>query len=324
MGGSWIVEVINTAVGAENFINIALDETDMPHVCFYSSNGSLIYSYLNGTTWTSEEVDANGNAGLYCSIGVMPILNWPSIAYYCSTDRTLKFARKENGVWVIRVVDASGDVGRNGNLALDPSGRPFICYQHASEPAEIGLRIAWLNPDGWTTINLSENNINGYDISMEIDEFGTIHISYRDYQHVYYAWYNGVSWGINNAIAGTDANGMTSISVDNDRNPSIVFWDGADLKFVDTYAGAYEGPIVPDNTSLSSGGGGGCFIATAAFGVYASTDVVALTSVRDALLTSTDSGSSLVALYYAVSPVTASKLANSDALRAFIRELLNN
>ena len=321
---AWVIEALSPVYGATNYIDIAIDEDDAPHIAYYSSTiGGLIYVTLSENAWEAEIVDNDGNVGLYCSIAVMPVLKWVSISYYDSTNRNVKFARKEMGSWVLSVIDNNGDVGRNGNLALDPSGAPYICYQVQSEPAEMGLRIAWLIPDGWEVIDLSANNISGYDISMEIDDFGIIHVSYRDYDSLRYAWYNGVTWGVNYDIAGTEANGMTDISLDNAGQPSIVFWDGSDLKFVDTVDSQYDGPLGTDVTNLNNGsGGGGCFVATAAFGAYQVSDVLMLTNFRDSVLNNCRTGSSIVNLYYSVSPVAADQLRESNAFRALVRRFL--
>ncbi len=324
-GTAWEATVIGTQYSAENYISIAVDEDGKPHVAFYSpSESALIYGVFDEGRWNLEVVDADGNVGQYCSIGVMPVLDWPSIAYYDSTNGDLKFARKENGAWSIHRVDSEGDVGRNCSLALDPSGKPYICYQVLTDPLDLGLRVAWLVPEGWEVVDLSENNITGYDLAMAIDESGIVHVSYRNYQRLMYAWYNGVTWGVGYEIAGSEATGMTDIALDDGGNPSIVFWDGADLKYVDTEESPYTGPMETDVTSTGGGGGGGgCFVATAAFGSLAEESVLALTSVRDRELAASELTASLVRLYYAASPAPASGLAGSPALRALVRELLD-
>ncbi len=321
----WVTTLISAVYAAENFISIAFDEFDVPHVAFYSvSNGALMYATWNGVQWIVEVADSTANVGLFCDIEIMPILNYPSIAYYDATNGDLKFARKEAGTWVRYRVDENGNVGRNCTLALDPSGVPYIAYQVLTDSTDYGLKVAWMVPGGWEVISLSQNSIVGYDVSMVIDETGIIHISYRDFNALRYAWYDGVSWGVDKTIAGTNATGMTSVALDNEKHPSILFWDGADLKFVDTTQGAYAGPtIVTDVTAIhSGGGGGGCFVATAAFGSLASESVSALTSVRDSVVKSSECGSSLVSLYYAVSPTAADALATSSALRSLIRSML--
>jgi len=70
-----------------------------------------------------------------------------------------------------------------------------------------------------------------------------------------------------------------------------------------------------------SGGGGGCFIATAAFGSLSASSVDSLCSVRDSFVSGSTSGSNLVSMYYLVSPAVAGSMNNS--IRAVARKLLN-
>ncbi len=83
-----------------------------------------------------------------------------------------------------------------------------------------------------------------------------------------------------------------------------------------------SGGVVPTPDATGGGGGGGCFVATAAFGSMNAASVAALCSVRDAQLGSSACGNSLVASYYAVSPVLTS--ASSASISAVIRSLLRN
>ncbi len=82
-------------------------------------------------------------------------------------------------------------------------------------------------------------------------------------------------------------------------------------------------PSASFDASLSTGAGGGCFVATAAFGSLSAEAVRTLTSARDASLAESAVTSSLVGLYYAVSPEPASALRRSSGLRAVFRRLLS-
>jgi len=81
--------------------------------------------------------------------------------------------------------------------------------------------------------------------------------------------------------------------------------------------------IVTPDTPLPGGGGGGCFIATAAFGSMASSTVNALTTMRDSGINASSTTGSLVSLYYAVSPAVANELGACESARAVIRRLLD-
>lgn len=74
--------------------------------------------------------------------------------------------------------------------------------------------------------------------------------------------------------------------------------------------------------SSSDGGGGGCFIATAAFGSGMADKVVLLKDFRDRFLLTNGPGTSFVKLYYQYSPPVARFIAQHDSLRAVVRILL--
>jgi hypothetical protein len=71
---------------------------------------------------------------------------------------------------------------------------------------------------------------------------------------------------------------------------------------------------------VSSGGsGGGCFIATAAYGSYVEGHVMALRNFRDQYLLSHSMGKSLVNLYYRYSPLLADFIQKKGSLRCIAR-----
>ncbi|MDH3721999.1 MAG: hypothetical protein OER74_10925, partial [Desulfobacteraceae bacterium] len=72
-------------------------------------------------------------------------------------------------------------------------------------------------------------------------------------------------------------------------------------------------------TVTSSGGGGGCFIATAAYGSYTAPCVQILREMRDRFLINSSIGKSLVNLYYKYSPPLADFIADHNYLKIFVR-----
>jgi hypothetical protein len=72
----------------------------------------------------------------------------------------------------------------------------------------------------------------------------------------------------------------------------------------------------------SSSGGGGCFIATAAWGSKAAGQVVCLRRVRDERLAETCAGRRFIGCYYRFSPPAARFLSTSPALRGMVRTAL--
>jgi uncharacterized repeat protein (TIGR01451 family) len=84
-----------------------------------------------------------------------------------------------------------------------------------------------------------------------------------------------------------------------------------------TVSGSYTGEGY-DNDS----GGGGCFIATAAYGSYLDPHVRSLRRFRDEILKRSRPGRALVAWYYDVSPPVAQYIEERETLRTLIRMAL--
>jgi len=82
------------------------------------------------------------------------------------------------------------------------------------------------------------------------------------------------------------------------------------------------GGAVPEPATGSSGGGGGCFIATAAFGSAMAPEVALLREFRDSCLLTNGPGRAFVDFYYRVSPPVADFISGSEELRQITRGIL--
>ena len=96
----------------------------------------------------------------------------------------------------------------------------------------------------------------------------------------------------------------------------------------DTIAGENPDDLTGDGISnggdgsLDGGGGGGCFIATAAYGSLMAPHVRILCEFRDRILLPNRFGKSFVDFYYKHSPSAANFIAGHGALRAMVRVTL--
>ncbi|MGC8805310.1 MAG: CFI-box-CTERM domain-containing protein, partial [Candidatus Ratteibacteria bacterium] len=94
--------------------------------------------------------------------------------------------------------------------------------------------------------------------------------------------------------------------------------DGKPNGVISDLSGCGSGGAITD----VKGGGGGCFIATAAFGSYQEHHVWILRQFRDRYLLTNPIGKAFVNWYYKHSPKYASIIADNEALRAIVRVLL--
>ena len=101
--------------------------------------------------------------------------------------------------------------------------------------------------------------------------------------------------------------------------PGIGSLDGTDS---DIKAGTPNVPVNPGDGApvvADGGGGGGCFIATAAYGSMMEPHVKILRNFRDRFLLHNSMGKGFVGLYYAYSPPIADFIENHDSLKAMVR-----
>jgi hypothetical protein len=107
---------------------------------------------------------------------------------------------------------------------------------------------------------------------------------------------------------------------------NLIGCPATDLSSLNLFAGNYEDN---DNSSpnynapvSTGGGGGGCFIATAAYGSLVEPHVKILRNFRDRFLITNIAGKSFVNLYYKYSPPLADFIAKHDNLRMIVRMTL--
>ena len=97
---TWDTDTTVDDVGdAGRFISIAITSGGQLLIAYQSGfdPGSLRFAFLNGVTWTIEDVDSAANVGITSSLA-LDINGDPRIAYHDDTNQHLKYAvRTGNG-----------------------------------------------------------------------------------------------------------------------------------------------------------------------------------------------------------------------------------
>ena len=82
------------------YSSLALDANDIPYITYFDeTNGQLLFTFWNGSTWEFSVVDDDGRVGEYTSLALADNGD-PHISYYDASNHALKYAyvnRTENG-----------------------------------------------------------------------------------------------------------------------------------------------------------------------------------------------------------------------------------
>ncbi|MDZ7815434.1 MAG: CFI-box-CTERM domain-containing protein [Planctomycetota bacterium] len=277
----------------------------------------------DGDNWTTHVIDVTDGAGFFNAIKVQQHDGMPVVAFARGGgSKGLFFARYDGENWLVETV-MEDFTGFFCSLALDAGDVPHISYQSLDSPEITSLHCVYYDGTGWVDELVDDSGLTGYNTSIYVDDGGFVHIAYHDGSDLYYAFRGLDGWFIRRLVEG-GVGGETGITV-KDGYPAILFMKDGKVSYIDgsgdQVAGG-GGGTGGGTDEDSGGGGGGCFVATAAFGSLAASDVAALTSFRDCALANTHTGSELVSLYYCVSPEAAQAMADSNALRALVRTML--
>jgi len=155
------------------------------------------------------------------------------------------------------------------------------------------------------TSQVTEIEIRHYYTDAEVTAAGLNESSLR------LSWWNGAAWaqcsdsGVNTAsIYGYS--GYMWAKIRNNTTPSLAYLQGSEFADV-----GYTHPTTPP--------GGGCFIATAAYGTDTAKELDILREFRDEVLLSNNLGAKFVSFYYKTSPPIADFISQHEVLRTVVR-----
>jgi len=298
----------------------------VPSIAYYdATNKVLKYAERSGSGFAVQTVTTPGtDRGKFCSLAFDGFRNVPSIAYYDATNGDLMFATRLGGVWNSVAVDTEGDVGRFASLAFNADNEPGIAYYDLTNRDLKFIQYhngKWLDP-----VTVDSDGDVGQFCSLAFTAQNIPMISYADYgrEALKFAFFTGIEWtNMSLDNDGRNVGWYTSLALDAYGNPGISYATADSVRYK-----AVATPTTPQNpgenneAAVTGGGGGGCFIATCAFGAMSADVVSGLCSVRDGSIAASGEGSSLVALYYSVSPKVADAVRMSSTARAVLRALL--
>jgi hypothetical protein len=182
-GAPSVVEVGSGPIAYEFATSIQLDQNNLPGVAYYDNNlQGLAYAKFDGSSWSVEIVDANGDAGRYASLAY-DADGSPNISYFVfdgPNSGTVRFAILDGGEWIIEDVDTLNDVqpGHFGArkitaLAFDLAGTAHIAYSDQSR-----LVYGQRGEDGWAVQevpHLTDQTL-GQLVEMAVDADGKPHL----------------------------------------------------------------------------------------------------------------------------------------------------
>ncbi|GDX79452.1 hypothetical protein LBMAG42_12630 [Deltaproteobacteria bacterium] len=235
---------------AGSWLSMATTDDGKPAIAYYDrTQDGLGYAVATvdkagAATWTREEVDSYpdenglnpGDAGRYASMAIGSNGQvW--IAYQDSTNGTLKYAHKGDGVWDVAVADVGGgsksDAGFWASLALDSSGNPVVAhYDHGKG----NLRVAHYNGSAFTgevaaegeAFTPADTGAGAEVVEANVGEYAKLYIGSDGTEYI--AYYDRTMGALR--LATGKSGGYTVTTVDDDGDvgewPSIAM-DGSTL-----------------------------------------------------------------------------------------------
>ena len=227
--GHWTIITVDSVGDVGAYSSIAIDSNNRAHISYGNlSSWDVKYATNASGAWVTSTVDGAGfMTGMYTSIAV-DSLDTPHICYRDVTNQDLKYARKPASTWIIMAVDSAHNAGEYCDIAVDSNNRAHISYYYQWNNS---LRYATNSSGSWVYFedDVGGENV-GTDTSIALDQWGKVHISYRDFSiatsHHYlrYITNEGGSW-VKTTIDTVSDVYFTGICVDDLDQVHISYYD---------------------------------------------------------------------------------------------------
>jgi hypothetical protein len=182
-GQFWQVSTADGSNQSGKFNALAADAQGHLHLAYANVNAGtagLRYGVWDGNAWHIEVVEGLPISRSYFGQAVCLVLNKngdPRVSYMNNSEPSVRYAARENGHWVIEVVDWLAKVGypdRN-SIALDEEGRPYLGYYDAGLGS---VKLAHKEGSNWIAETVDTGG-DGYTSSVQVGD-GMVWISYTD------------------------------------------------------------------------------------------------------------------------------------------------
>lgn len=187
-GESWQVEDVGSGPQPYEFgTSIAVDSQDRSHVAWFDEpDQDLKYAVKNGSGWDISTVDSEGDVGRFPFLTLDSQDN-PIISYFekvTDTSGYFKLARWDGSDWDSQRIDKLNNVflgffgaRKTSSVALDKDDHPIVAYSD-----EDVIKLAWWDGAQWNleTVLTADESTLGQQVSLGIDQAGTLHLTYAD------------------------------------------------------------------------------------------------------------------------------------------------
>lgn len=204
---TWTTEVVDGQTTGL-YCSLVLSSIDHPRIAYtYYEGHSIRYAEQgNGGVWAFFDFETDPDEETYISIA-LDRTDKPHISYYDGSSfggaHDLKYSHHTGTQWATVLVDANGQVGRGGSIALDSRDRPHISYY---DETTTQLKHAHFDGVTWKVTTLDDVEFIGFGsrTAIAVDSSNKIHIVYSAYHdqngswsgQLRYALFNGTQWTV--------------------------------------------------------------------------------------------------------------------------------
>jgi len=235
VGNAWeqiggVVSLTSHGNGNESF-SIALDSSDVPHVVFCNTTGSINIRKFNGTSWVGVGSSFSSDNSYHCDI-VIDSNNEMYISYRDGQNNNQLTVRKYNetaNTWSNLVSTAVSGTIFNSNICVDSNNTVYVAYRDITAGGKVSVKKFVNNT--WSTVgpSYSVGSENVAFLRMVISPNGNPYIVYQDLtlgKKASVKKFNGNTWEVVGQPGFTDNEAYnTDIAIDAVGTPYVSFAD---------------------------------------------------------------------------------------------------